>query len=101
MHSRVAKARFQFSTFNFQLFPLSRVLIHQPLGGIQGQASDIERHAKEIIRMRNQLYKIYETHTGQSLKKIEADCDRDNFLTAEDAKEYKLVDEIVTPRKGS
>jgi len=76
--------------------PNSRVMIHQPVGGVQGQASDIERHAREIVRLKASLYKIYHKHTGQTLDKIEADCDRDNFMTAEEAKEFGLIDEIVT-----
>jgi ATP-dependent Clp protease protease subunit len=82
------------------VLPNSRIMIHQPLGGIQGQASDIERHAKEIIRMKKQLMKIYEFHTGKPADQVEADCDRDNFMTPEEAKAYGLIDEIVTQRKG-
>jgi len=79
--------------------PNSRIMIHQPLGGVQGQASDIERHAREIIRLKKQLMKIYEIHTGKNADQVELDCDRDNFMTAEEAKEYGLIDEIVTHRK--
>ncbi len=79
--------------------PNSRIMIHQPLGGVQGQASDIERHAKEILRLKRQLMGIYEKHTGKPADKVEADCDRDNFMTPEEAKAYGLIDEIVTLRK--
>jgi ATP-dependent Clp protease protease subunit len=79
--------------------PNSRIMIHQPLGGVQGQASDIERHAKEILRTKKQLMKIYEVHTGRKAEQVELDCDRDNFMTPEEAKAYGLIDEIVTHRK--
>jgi len=79
--------------------PNSKVMIHQPLGGVQGQASDIERHAREIVRTKHQLYKIYQKHTGKSLEEIEKDCDRDNFMTAQEAKDYGLIDEIYASRK--
>jgi len=80
--------------------PNSRIMIHQPLGGIQGQASDIERHALEIIRTKKKLMKIYEHHTGKNADDVEKDCDRDYFLTPSEAKEYGLIDEIVTRRKA-
>lgn len=76
--------------------PNSEVMIHQPLGGTQGQASDIEIHAKRIIEMKNKLNEILAERTGQSLKKISKDTDRDNFMTAEAAKEYGLIDDIIT-----
>ena len=79
--------------------PNSRIMIHQPLGGVQGQASDIELHAKEILRTKKQLMKIYEHHTGKRAEVVEKDCDRDYFMTAEEAKAYGLIDEIVTHRK--
>lgn len=79
--------------------PNSRIMIHQPLGGVQGQASDIERHAREILRTKAQLMKIYEHHTGKPADIVEKDCDRDNFMTAEEARNYGLIDEIVTHRK--
>jgi len=79
--------------------PNSRIMIHQPLGGVQGQASDIERHAREIIRLKTQLMKIYEHHTGKPAATVEEDCDRDNFMTPVEAKAYGLIDEIVTLRK--
>jgi ATP-dependent Clp protease, protease subunit len=79
--------------------PNSRVMIHQPLGGFQGQASDIEIHAKEILTLKDKLNKIMAHHTGKTLKSIANDTDRDNFLSAEDAVEYGLVDEVVDSRK--
>lgn len=75
--------------------PHSRVLIHQPLGGAQGQATDIEIAAREIIRMKRELNELLAHHTGQSVKQIEKDTDRDNIMTAEEAKEYGLVDEVI------
>ena len=79
--------------------PHSRILLHQPLGGFQGQASDIEIHAKEILKMREELNQIYVRHTGQPVEKIRQDTDRDFFLSGEEAKAYGLVDEIVTRRE--
>jgi len=81
--------------------PHSRVVIHQPLGGAEGQAADIEIHAREILRMREAVNNIFVRHTGQSLKKIEKDTDRDNFLTATQAVEYGLVDEVIVSRGAS
>ncbi len=82
--------------------PHSRVLIHQPLGGAQGQATDIEIQAREIIRIKRQVNEIMAYHTGQTVKQIEKDTDRDNIMTAEEAKEYGLVDDVVTsPEKPS
>lgn len=78
--------------------PNSRVMIHQPLGGFQGQASDIEIHAREIIQMKKKLNEILAGHTGQPFEKIEQDTDRDNFMSAYDAKEYGLVDEVLEKR---
>jgi ATP-dependent Clp protease protease subunit len=80
--------------------PHSRIMIHQPLllGGMQGQASDIDIHAREILRIREQLNNILVKHTGQSLKRIEKDTDRDLFLTGKQAVEYGLVDEVITNR---
>ena len=77
----------------------SRVMIHQPLGGMQGQATDIEIHAKEILYLKQKLNKILSKNTGQTVKTIEKDTDRDNFLSAQDALKYGLIDEIVTTRK--
>ncbi|WP_139492670.1 ATP-dependent Clp endopeptidase proteolytic subunit ClpP [Brevibacillus dissolubilis] len=76
--------------------PNSEVMIHQPLGGAQGQASDIEIAAKRIIRMREHLNQIYAERTGQPIERIARDTDRDNFLSAQDAKEYGLIDEVIT-----
>ncbi len=78
--------------------PNSRILIHQPWGGTQGQVSDIEIQAKEMLRMRDALDKILAHHTGQSIEKIHSDTDRDNIMTAEDAKTYGLVDEVFVKR---
>jgi len=80
--------------------PHARIMIHQPLlmGGMQGQASDIEIHAREILRIREQLNNILVRHTGQSLKKIEKDTDRDLFLTSKQAVEYGLIDEVIASR---
>jgi len=78
--------------------PNARIMVHQPSGGFQGQASDIERHAQEILDMRARLNKIYVTHTGQSLRKIEDALERDTFMTAEQAKDFGLVDEVTERR---
>ncbi len=81
--------------------PNSRVLIHQPLSGVSGQASDIEIHAREILRMRKRLNEILAHHTGKNIKKIQQDTDRDYIMTAEEALDYGLVDEIMRPRTES
>ena len=78
--------------------PNSRVMIHQPSGGAQGQASDIVIQAREIISLRGRLNQIYATHTGQPIEAIEAAMERDKFLSPEEAKEFGLVDEVVTSR---
>ncbi|MGO1246349.1 MAG: ATP-dependent Clp endopeptidase proteolytic subunit ClpP [Oceanisphaera sp.] len=78
--------------------PNSRVMIHQPLGGFQGQASDIQIHAKEILYIKEKLNRLLAEHTGQDLAIIERDTDRDNFMSAETAKEYGLVDEVLFKR---
>ncbi len=78
--------------------PNSRVMIHQPLGGMQGQATDIEIHAREILNIRDKLNGILATHTGQTKEKIAQDTDRDNFLSAEDALKYGLIDSILKHR---
>ena len=80
--------------------PHSRMMIHQPLGGFQGQATDIDIHAREILLVRERLNKILSHHTGQAMEKIQTDTDRDNFLGAEEAREYGLIDEILVSRKG-
>ena len=79
--------------------PNARIMIHQPWGGVQGQASDISIQAKEILRLRERLNEIMAKHSGQSLEAITRDTDRDRFLSAEEAKEYGLVDEVVVSRK--
>lgn len=78
--------------------PNSRVMIHQPSGGFQGQASDIEIHAKEILYLRKRLNNIMATHTGQSLETIERDTERDNFMSAEDALKYGIIDRVLISR---
>lgn len=78
--------------------PNAEVMIHQPLGGVEGQAADIKIHAEHIVKMRERLNKIIAKHTGQSLKKVEKDTDRDNFLTAEEALKYGLIDRIIEKR---
>jgi ATP-dependent Clp protease, protease subunit len=78
--------------------PHSRVLIHQPLGGFQGQATDIDIHAREILKARERLNEILARHTGQPLEKIQHDTDRDHFLGSEEAKEYGLIDAVLTQR---
>ena len=79
--------------------PNSRIMIHQPMGGAEGQATDIKIQADEILRMKKQLNTILAKNTGQSLKKIEADTDRDNYLTSKEAKSYGLIDSIMSKRK--
>ena len=79
--------------------PNSRILLHQPLGGARGQATDIEIHAKEILYLRQKLTDIYVKHTGQEIEKIRRDTERDFYLSAEDSKTYGLIDEVVTGRK--
>lgn len=79
--------------------PNSRIMIHQPLGGVQGQATDIGIQAKEIMRMKAKMNELMAKHTGQPLEKIEKDTDRDFFMTAEEAKVYGLVDEVIEKRK--
>jgi len=81
--------------------PHSRVMIHQPLGGFQGQASDFDIHAREILTIREKLNKILSHHTGQSMKKIQADTDRDNFLSASESVDYGLVDKVLSNRLES
>ena len=79
--------------------PNSRIMIHQPMGGTEGQAADIKIQAEEILRMKKQLNTILAKNTGQTLKKIETDTDRDNYLTSREAKTYGLIDSILTKRK--
>ncbi len=80
--------------------PNARVLLHQPSGGFQGQASDIERHAEDIIKMKRRLNEVYVRHTGQDYETIERTLDRDYFLTAEEAKKFGLVDEVTSKRRS-
>ncbi len=78
--------------------PNARILIHQPMGGFQGQASDIEIHAREILRMRSELNKILVKHTGQNMERISADTERDYFMSGEEAVQYGLVDKVISRR---
>ena len=75
--------------------PNARIMIHQPLAGMEGTATELEIHAKEVLRVKQRMNEILLKHTGQTLTKIEEDTDRDNFMTAEEAKEYKLIDEVL------
>jgi len=79
--------------------PNARILIHQPLGGMQGQATDLEIHAKEILRIRDTLNNILVKHTGQGLKTIEKDTERDFFMSSEEAKKYGIIDKVITTRE--
>ncbi|MBI2088770.1 MAG: ATP-dependent Clp endopeptidase proteolytic subunit ClpP [Deltaproteobacteria bacterium] len=81
--------------------PHARIMIHQPLGGFQGTAADVDIQAREILRMREELNSILMIHTGQSLKRIEKDTDRDLFMTGKQAMEYGLVDEVIVSRPGA
>ena len=81
--------------------PNSRIMLHQPSGGFQGQASDIALHAKEILLLKERLNLIYVEHTGQKLEEVEKALDRDNFMTAEEAKAWGIIDEIITNRRES
>ena len=78
--------------------PHGRVMIHQPLGGFQGQATDIDIHAREILKIRDQLNRLLAHHTGQSIETIDNDTERDNFMSSEEAKEYGLIDEVLDKR---
>jgi ATP-dependent Clp protease, protease subunit len=79
--------------------PNSRIMIHQPMGGYQGQATEIDIHAKEILRMRDDLNKILAKHTGHTVKKVQKDTDRDNFMSPTEAKKYGIIDEVLVERK--
>ena len=79
--------------------PNSRIMIHQPLGGFQGQASDFEIHAKEILTMKKKLNEILASHTGKEVDQIEKDTERDNFMNGEEAKEYGLIDKVISERE--
>jgi ATP-dependent Clp protease protease subunit len=78
--------------------PHARIMIHQPMGGFQGQATDIEIHAKEMLKMKDTLNKILSNHTGQPIEKIHEDTDRDYFMSGEDAKAYGLVDDVIAKK---
>ena len=78
--------------------PHARIMMHQPLGGVQGQATDIDIHAKEVLRIREELNGILVTHTGQTMKKIERDTDRDMFMSAKQALDYGVIDQVITRR---
>ncbi len=79
--------------------PNSRIMIHQPMGGFQGQATDVDIHAREILRMRKDLNTILAHHTGKTVKKVQNDTERDNFMSAEEARKYGIVDKVLTSRK--
>jgi ATP-dependent Clp protease protease subunit len=79
--------------------PHSRVMIHQPLGGIQGQASDIEITAREILKLKDELYQIISDHSGQTMEKIRQDADRDYWMTAKEALEYGMIDKVYSREK--
>ena len=79
--------------------PNARIVVHQPSGGFEGQASDIERHAEDIIKMKRRLNEVYMRHTGQPYERIEKTLDRDYFMTAEDAREFGIVDNVITKRE--
>ena len=79
--------------------PHAEIMIHQPLGGARGQATDIQIHAEQILRIKKTMNELLAQNTGKSLKTIERDTDRDHFMTAEQAKDYGLIDEIITPRR--
>lgn len=81
--------------------PHSRVMIHQPLGGIQGQASDIEITAKEILKLKDELYQIISSHSGQSMDRIQQDADRDYWMTAKEALEYGMIDKVYTKKNNT
>ena len=80
--------------------PNSRVMLHQPSGGFQGQASDIQRHAEDILKVKRRLNEIYVKHTGQSYETIDRTLDRDHFMSAEEAKAFGIIDEVMTNRTG-
>jgi ATP-dependent Clp protease, protease subunit len=80
--------------------PNARIMLHQPSGGFQGQASDIERHAEDIIKMKRRLQEVYVKHTGQDYETVERTLDRDFFMNAEQAKEFGIVDQVITSRQG-
>lgn len=79
--------------------PNARIMVHQPSGGFQGQASDIERHAQDIIKLKRRLNEIYVTHTGQDYEAVETTLDRDHFMTADEAKDWGLIDKVIASRE--
>ncbi len=79
--------------------PNARIMVHQPSGGFQGQASDIERHARDILKMKRRLNEIYVKHTGRTYEEVETALDRDNFMDAQEAKNWGLVDQVFTSRE--
>ena len=79
--------------------PNSRIMIHQPLGGFQGQASDIEIHAKEVLKIRTKLNEVLSKHSGQKIETIETDTERDNFMSGEEACDYGLIDKVISKRE--
>jgi len=81
--------------------PHSRIMIHQPLGGFQGQASDFDIHAQEILRTRERLNEILSTHSGQPIERVKNDTDRDNFMSGDEAVEYGIIDEVLASRKSA
>ena len=80
--------------------PNSRIMVHQPSGGFQGQASDIERHAQDIIKLKRRLNEVYEKHTGRDYETIEKTLDRDHFMTADEARDFGLIDKVITSREA-
>jgi ATP-dependent Clp protease protease subunit len=79
--------------------PNARIMVHQPSGGFQGQASDIERHAQDIIKMKRRLNEVYVKHTGQDYETIEKTLDRDHFMTAEETKDFGIIDKVIEQRE--
>jgi ATP-dependent Clp protease protease subunit len=79
--------------------PNSRIMVHQPSGGFQGQASDIERHARDILKMKRRLNEVYVKHTGRTLEEVEKTLDRDHFMTADEAQDWGVIDKILTSRQ--
>lgn len=86
------------ATGNRYALPHARIMIHQPLGGYQGQATDIDIHAKEILRIKDELNQILSKHSGQEIKTVAKDTERDNFMSAEEAKDYGLIDDVIEQR---
>ena len=80
--------------------PHARIMIHQPWGGFQGQATDIDIHAREILKLRERLNEIFAQHTGRDLEEIQRDTERDNFMGSEDAAEYGIVDKVISQREA-